>query len=111
MHPRLKPLARLALVAASAVLAGTGWAAAVPSPAVAAPATCTAGLTIFTTSTGITRQAGDVTVFRGSGVGGQYTSGELQGYTLSGAQDIILDRATGQSELAGSYVATSPDGT
>jgi hypothetical protein len=86
-----------------------GWTAA---PAAAAgPGTCTADLTIATTSTGTVRQAGSVRFFRDSGVAGRYTSGVLAGYTFSGAQDIVLNDATQQSNLTGAYVATSPDGT
>jgi hypothetical protein len=79
--------------------------------AAAAPVTCTAGLTIFTTSQGTVTQHGPFTHFTDSGVGGSYTSGFLAGYTLAGAQDITLDNLTHQSRLHGSFVATGPDGT
>lgn len=81
-------------------------------PAAAAPPmTCTAGLTIFSTSTGAVNMTGQVTHYRDSGVGGFYTSGFLAGYTLSGAQDIMVNNNTNQSELHGFYTAVSPDGS
>jgi hypothetical protein len=96
----------LVLAAGAAALAvGTGTASAAP------PATCTAGLTIFTTSTGTVRTTGQVTHFEDSGVAGVYTSGFLAGYTLSGAQDIELNGANQTSQLHGQFVATGPGGT
>jgi hypothetical protein len=103
---RVRTVAALALALSTSVLAAGRAAAAPPAPI----GTCVAGLTIATTSTGTVRQAGAVTLFDDSGVGGQYTSGFLAGYTLSGAQDIALNSQTNQGKLIGSFVATSPDG-
>jgi hypothetical protein len=74
------------------------------------PATCTAGLVIFTTSPGTVTTTGVVTHFRDSGVGGQYTAGFLAGYTFSGSQDIQRNNRTQQAELHGAYVASGPGG-
>jgi hypothetical protein len=92
------------------LVAGALPLTASPAAAAGPPTTCTASLTIATTSTGTVRQAGAVQIFRDSGVGGAYTSGFLSGYSLSGAQDIVLNSATKRSQLNGSFVATSPDG-
>jgi hypothetical protein len=75
------------------------------------PQTCAAGLTIFTTSVGAVRTTGQVTHFDGSGVAGQYTSGFLAGYTLSGAQDIVVNNVNQTSELHGQFTAVGPGGT
>jgi hypothetical protein len=100
-------IAALAAVAASVVAlsAGTGAASAAP------PETCTADLTIFTTSVGTVSTSGQVTHFRDSGVGGAYTSGFLAGYTLSGAQDIMVNNVTQKSQLHGEFTAVGPGGT
>jgi hypothetical protein len=98
-------LVAFAAIAAAASLGAAGSATA------AAPATCTAGVTIFTTSTGDVSVTGNVTHFQNSGVAGSYTSGFLAGYTLSGAQNIQRNDATGQAVLEGQSVATGPDGT
>lgn len=74
-------------------------------------ATCTADLQIFTTTIGNVRTAGPITFFRDSGTAGQYTSGFLSGYALSGSQDIMLNTSTGQSQLHGSFTVSGPDGT
>ncbi len=95
----------LCLLALIAAFSADTTAAAGPSN------TCTAGLTIYTTSTGTVTQAGQVTIYQGSGVGGGYTSGFLSGYTLSGAQDILMNNVTHKSYLKGSFVATGPGGT
>jgi hypothetical protein len=88
-----------------------GIAAACAGPATAAPpATCTATLTIFTTTPGDVT-TGPVVHARDSGVGGQYTAGFLAGYTLAGSQDIMVNQQTNRSELHGSFVATGPGGT
>jgi hypothetical protein len=91
-----------------------GAAAAVVAPGAAtaaAPSTCTAAVRIFTTSTGDVTVAGQTTHFQTSGVGGAYTGGFLSGYTLSGAQNIQRNDATGRAVLEGQYVATGPGGT
>jgi hypothetical protein len=75
------------------------------------PATCTADLRIFSTSPGTATTAGQVTHARDSGVGGAYISGFLSGYTISGAQDLVVNNVTNESQLQGSFVATGPDGT
>lgn len=103
---RVRATTALAFALATGLLT-TGRAAAAPRTSVG---TCTSRLTIFTTSTGTVRQAGPVTLFDDSGVAGQYLSGFLAGYTLSGAQDIVLNGQTQKSNLHGSFVATSPDG-
>jgi hypothetical protein len=95
----------LTSLAAAAAFATAGGATA------AGPATCTAGLTIFTTSTGDVTTAGNVTIFRSSGVGGAYTSGFLAGYTLTGAQDIVRNDAGQHAVLSGQFVASGPRGT
>jgi hypothetical protein len=72
---------------------------------------CTAGLTIFSTSTGTVTQAGPITFYRHSGVGGSYTSGFLQGYAINGAQDIVMNTTTNRSFVAGSFTASGPGGS
>jgi hypothetical protein len=98
-------VALAAAVSVAALAAGTQPASA------ARPQTCTAGLTIFTTSVGTVRTTGQVTHFTESGVGGSYTSGFLSGYTLSGAQDIMVNNVTQKSELHGQFTAVGPGGT
>ena len=93
------------LAAAAAAFLAPGGAIA------AAPATCTSGVTIFTTSTGDVNVAGSTTHFRDSGVAGTYTSGFLAGYALTGAQNIERNDATRQATLEGQFVATGPGGT
>jgi hypothetical protein len=93
------------ILALGIALAGAGQVAAAP------PATCTATLTIFTTTPGEVTTTGQVVHARDSGVGGQYTAGFLAGYAISGAQDIMANQQTNQSELRGSFVATGPGGT
>ncbi len=103
---RRKLIATLAAAASVAALAaGTHSASAAP------PQTCIAGLTIFTTSVGSVSTTGQVTHFSDSGVGGSYTSGFLSGYTLSGAQDIIVNNVTNKSELHGQFTAAGAGGT
>jgi hypothetical protein len=75
------------------------------------PATCTATLTIFTTSPGTVTTSGPVTHYQDSGVGGRYNSGLLADYTISGAQNIMVNNVTQQSELQGSYTASGPGGS
>jgi hypothetical protein len=53
---------------------------------------------------------GNLVIARNSGVLGEYTSGRFDGYTISGLQDLRLNQATGKASIAGSFVATSPDG-
>src|SRR4051794_31818557 len=98
------------LLAVAAALAAVSCLAA-GSAAAAGPATCTAGLVILTTSTGDVSVSGNTTHFRGSGVGGQYTSGFLAGYTLSGAQNIERNDATGRGVLEGNFTASGAGGT
>jgi len=83
-------------------------AATLPAAAASLPATCTGALTIATTSIGTVKTAGDIEIFRDSGVAGHYSSGPLAGDAFAGAQDIILNTATGQSDLHGSYVVSAP---
>lgn len=92
------------LAAAAAFLLPVGASAA-------APPTCTAGVTIFSTSTGDVTVAGNTTQFRDSGVAGSYTSGFLSGYTLTGTQNIERNDKTQRASLAGQFVATGPDGS
>lgn len=73
--------------------------------------TCSATLTIFTTSTGTVTNTGQVTHYQDSGVAGVYTSGFLSGYTFTGAQDIMVNQVTNGSQLQGWYTATGPGGT
>jgi hypothetical protein len=104
----MKRLARLGFavwLGVAAVLLAVGVAAAAGPPA-----TCTAGLTIATTSVGDVSTTGQVTHYRDSGVAGVYTSGPLAGYAFSGAQDIMVNNGTQQSELHGQYTATGPGG-
>jgi hypothetical protein len=95
----------LGILAGALTLGAGGAAAAGP------PTTCSADLVIFTTSTGTVSSAGQVTHFRDSGVAGQYTSGFLAGYALSGAQDIMVNANTQTSQLRGEFTAVGPDGT
>jgi hypothetical protein len=104
MH-RLTYLISLLALALGIAVAGTGGVAAAP------PATCTATLTIATTSPGAVTTTGQVVHVRDSGVGGAYTAGFLAGSTIVGSQDIMVNQQTNQSELHGSYVATGPGGT
>ena len=93
-------------------LAALAMLATTISPAAAEPlSNCTANLTIMTTSTGVERQAGPVELFTNSGVGGGYTSGFLAGYTISGAQDIVMNTETHKSVLTGQFVARGAGGT
>src|SRR5689334_10179722 len=73
--------------------------------------TCTTDLVIFSTSLGDVTQAGPVTIYRNSGIGGTYTSGFLAGSTISGSQDITMNTNTNISEIHGNEVVTSPDGS
>ncbi len=93
------------------VLLLTGMLLTDATDAAGPPTICTANLTIFTTSTGTVTTTAQVTHFRDSGVEGVYTSGFLSGYTLTGAQDIMINNVTHKSQLQGSYVATGPGGT
>jgi hypothetical protein len=93
----------LTLLTTAAAFLTAGGALASPR------ATCTADLLIFTTSTGDVTTAGNTTIFHDSGVGGRYTSGFLSGYTLTGAQNIVLNNATQRGVLEGQFVATSAD--
>src|SRR5438270_3037067 len=104
----MKTLVRFGLAVSLTVLSG----AVVVRPAAAAGAatTCTASLTIFTTSPGTVTTTGQVTHVRDSGVGGQYTAGFLAGYTLRGSQDIMVNNVTNHSQLQGTYTATGPGG-
>jgi hypothetical protein len=95
----------LTCLAAAAAFVAVGGASA------SAPATCSAGVVIFTTSAGDVTVAGDTTHFRSSGVGGYYTSGFLSGYTLAGAQNIERNDATGRAVLEGQFVASGPAGS
>jgi hypothetical protein len=93
----MTPLLRLGLAGCLAALL-----VAVPLRGAAASGahrTCSGTLTIFTTSVGTVTTHGSVTFYRDSGVGGSYASGPLAGYTFSGAQDIVVNTATAQSEL------------
>jgi hypothetical protein len=104
----MKRLVRLGVaicLGLAAVLLAAGLAAAAGPPA-----TCTAALTIATTSVGDVSTAGQVTHYRDSGVAGVYTSGPLAGYAFSGAQNIMVNNATNQSELQGQYTASGPGG-
>jgi hypothetical protein len=97
--------ALMAVASVAALAAGARSASAAP------PETCTASLTILTTSIGDVTTTGQVTHFRDSGVGGVYTSGFLSGYTLSGAQDIMVNNVTQKSQLHGEFTAVGPGGT
>lgn len=105
----MKTLVRLGLTTGLIML--TSMALVRPAAAASALTTCSASLTIFTTSTGTVTIKGPVEHVRDSGVGGQYTAGVLAGYTLSGAQDIVINTVTNQSQLHGSYTATGPGGS
>ena len=91
--------------AVSVVAIAAGTASAAP------PQTCSADLVFSTTSVGSVSTTGQVTHFRGSGVGGSYTSGFLSGYTLSGAQDIMVNNVTQRSQLHGEFTAVGTGGT
>ena len=105
MH-RLFRLGMAALIALFAVgLVGRSTIAS------AAPATCTANLTIFTTTPGTITMEGETTHVRDSGVGGQYTAGFLAGSTFTGAQDFVVNNTNRASQLQGGYTITGPEGT
>jgi hypothetical protein len=95
----------LTCLAAAAAFPVAGGAIAAP------PTTCSAGVTIFTTSAGDVTVVGNTTHFRESGVGGRFTSGFLAGYTLTGAQNIQRNDAAGRAVLEGQFVATGPGGS
>ncbi len=87
---------------------------ALPAPTMLAaspPTTCTAQLNIFQTTSGTVTTAGQVTHARGSGVGGSYVGGFLSGYTINGAQDIMVNNNTRTSQLQGQFTASGPGGT
>src|SRR5688572_3503860 len=100
-----RKLVSVLAAAASVIALAAGTASAAP------PQTCTADLVIFTTSVGSVSTTGQVTHFRESGVGGSYASGFLSGYTLSGAQDIVVNNVTQRSELHGEFTAVGAGGT
>ena len=103
----MKVRTRLTTAISLALVTGTVLARPVAADP---PTTCTSGLTIFTTSTGTVTTTGEVTHFQDSGVGGSFTSGFLSGDTLSGAQDIVVNNRTNQSQLHGSFTAVGPGG-
>jgi hypothetical protein len=105
----IKHIMRLGL--AVMVALAIGAPAAPVSFADEPPTTCTADLTIFTTSPGTVTTNGQITRFRDSGVAGQYTSGFLAGYTFTGAQDIVVNNNNNTSQLQGSFTATGPGGS
>jgi hypothetical protein len=105
----MKRLMRLGLAAClTALLSATALRG---TEASGPPSTCSGTLTIFTSSVGTVTAGGPVTHYKDSGVGGAYTAGPLAGYTLSGAQDIMVNSVTQQSELQGSYTAVGPGGS
>jgi hypothetical protein len=105
----MKRLMRLGLAAClTALLSATALRG---TEASGPPSTCSGTLTIFTSSVGTVTASGPVTHYKDSGVGGTYTAGPLAGYTLSGAQDIMVNSVTQQSELQGSYTAVGPGGS
>jgi hypothetical protein len=107
----MRMLRRIGLALAGPLAALALLVPVAPVAAAAPVGTCTATLTIFTTSPGTVQQAGPIQVFTNSGVGGRYTAGFLAGYTISGAQDIVLDTSTNQSVLTGQFVASGSGGT
>ena len=99
----------VALIAASALLglAGLGLGSA------SAQAGCQTPFLVFTdpANPGTTSQSGDIAVTRDSGLLGDYRGdGRFAGYAIAGAQDAIVNTATGMARVQGEFVATSPDG-
>jgi hypothetical protein len=79
----------------------------------AAQAKCQTPFLVYTdpANPGTTSQSGDIAVTRDSGLLGDYRGdGRFAGYTLDGAQDAIVNTATGMARVQGEFVATSPDG-
>ena len=101
----MRSLVVVAVQLATALTLVAGTATAAP------PATCTSGVTVFTTSTGDVSVTGNVTHFRNSGLAASYTSGFLSGYTATGSQNIERNDATERAVLEGQYVASGPAGT
>ncbi len=79
----------------------------------AAQANCQTPFLVFTdpANPGTTSQSGDVAVTRDSGLLGDYRGdGRFAGYTIAGAQDAIVNTASGMARVQGQFVATSPGG-
>jgi hypothetical protein len=98
-----------ALVVAAALM---GWSGANLGP-VSAQADCQTPFLVFTdpANPGATSQSGDIAVTRDSGLLGDYRgAGRFAGYAVNGAQDAIVNTATGMARVQGEFVATSPDG-
>lgn len=98
----------VALIAASAFL-GSG-AAEIGSAGAQA---CQTPFLVFTdpANPGTRSESGDITVIRDSGLLGDYRGdGRFAGYAIDGAQDAIVNNATGMARVQGGFVATSPDG-
>jgi hypothetical protein len=107
---RLAPRGGLvALVVGSVLLGWSGPGAESAS----AQGSCQTPFLVFTdpANPGTTSQSGDIAVTRDSGLLGDYWgAGRFAGYTIDGAQDAIVNTATGMARVQGEFVATSPDG-
>lgn len=104
--------ARSALVALAGFSALLGWSGSGAGP-VSAQGGCQTPFLVFTdpANPGTTSQSGDIAVTRDSGLLGDYRGdGRFAGYTIDGAQDAIVNTATGMARVQGEFVATSPDG-
>jgi hypothetical protein len=101
-------LALFALLAA--LLAGGSSAGAVGS----APAICETPFVVFTDPAhpGTPTTRGPITTVRDSGILGIYGGdGRFAGYGISGTQVLIVNNATNQATVRGTFTATSPDGS
>ncbi len=104
-----RQMTAVALIAASALLglAGLGIGSA------SAQEGCQTPFLVFTdpANPGTTSQSGDIAVTRDSGLLGDYRgNGRFAGYAIDGAQNAIVNTATGMARVQGEFVATSPDG-
>lgn len=104
-----RQMTAVALIAASALLglAGLGIRSA------SAQEGCQTPFLVFTdpANPGTTSQSGDIAVTRDSGLLGDYRgNGRFAGYAIDGAQNAIVNTATGMARVQGEFVATSPDG-
>ncbi len=104
---------RRALIGGLAIVVALAAEAGLDVERAAAQANCQTPFLVFTdpANPGTTSQSGDIAVARDSGLLGAYRGdGRFAGYTIDGAQDAIVNTATGMARVQGEFVATSPAG-
>lgn len=104
-------LGRLAVAAVLATLALPGMA--ISGGGHAAAAGCQTPFLVYTDpdNPGMVQETGAFQMVSGSGLLGQYRGeGRFAGYTIDGAQDAVVNTATGMANVRGVFIATSPDG-